>query len=148
MTTPDDTPKTDSAALAVGSDALLCNMSKQPMQPIGVDSNGYPRFKSNKIVEYLLENGGIDLNHLARVDFPQEDMEQFAQLIGYSLNGFSELGYVREETYRTAEAMSDHGMTEDEAKIAALEEMLEGVRKGLRDAATHVFQIHPGDLHA
>jgi len=31
-------------------------------------------------------------------DFSQEDREQFAQLIGYSLSGFGELSYVSDET--------------------------------------------------
>ena len=38
-----------------------------PMQPIEMDSDGTPRFKANEIVRYLLDNGGIDLNQIARV---------------------------------------------------------------------------------
>jgi len=39
------------------------------------------------------------------IGFPQEDREQFAQLIGYSLSGFGELDYVSDETYEVAERM-------------------------------------------
>lgn len=54
----------------------------QPMQPIYLDKHGAVRFKENAIVSYLLDKGGLTLNDLAKVEFPQEDREQFAQLIG------------------------------------------------------------------
>lgn len=69
--------------------------------PSGYD---YPRFRENKIVSFLLARGGFDLNDLAAMQFPAEDREQFAMLIGYSLGGFSELSYVSDETYMRAEA--------------------------------------------
>ena len=56
---------------------------KHPIQPLQQDKRGTLRFKENKIVQYLLENGPFDLNHLAVKDFPQEDREQFAQLIRF-----------------------------------------------------------------
>lgn len=69
-------------------------MSRNPMQPIEPNPHGTVRFKRNRIVEYLLDNGGIDMNKLATLPFSQDDRVQFAQLIGYSLSGFHELGYV------------------------------------------------------
>lgn len=75
---------------------------KHPIQPLALDEHGVLRFKQNKIVRYLLDNGGIDLNQIARLDFPDEDREQFAQLTGYSLSGFADLGYVSDETYDAA----------------------------------------------
>ena len=57
-----------------------------------LDQNGTVRFKRNAIVVHLLENGGIDMNAIARLPFDNRDREQFAQLIGYSVNGFGELG--------------------------------------------------------
>ena len=50
-----------------------------------------------------LDAGPFDLNKLASMPFDDEDREQFAQLIGYSLGGFSELDYVSDETYDRAE---------------------------------------------
>lgn len=73
-----------------------------PLQPIAVDEHGVIRFKANKIVCYLLDRGGITLNDLDALDFSVEDREQFAQLIGYSLSGFGDLGYVSDDTYETA----------------------------------------------
>lgn len=78
-----------------------------PVQPLVVDKSGITRFKMNAIVRHLLDNGGIDMNQIAMLDFEQNDREQFAQLIGYSLGGFSDLSYVRDETYELAAAQLD-----------------------------------------
>lgn len=120
---------------------------KHPIQPLGDDGKGVIRFKPNKIVQHLLDHGGIDMNQLALIDFPQEDREQFAQLIGYSLSGFSELSYVSNDIYSAAEAMSKaKGLSPDAARVKALEETLAEARKAIRNAATAVFRIHPDDL--
>lgn len=66
---------------------------KQPKQPCRVDANGVKRFKKNAIVRYLLDSGDIDMNDLANLPFSIEDRRQFAQLIGYSVNGYNELSY-------------------------------------------------------
>lgn len=68
-----------------------------PMQPIEDDGNDVVRFKGNAIVRHLLDHGGINLNNLAVLPFPREEWVQFAQLIGYSVSGFSELSYVHDE---------------------------------------------------
>jgi hypothetical protein len=78
---------------------------KQPMQPI-VIVDGVTRFHRNAIVEYLLDHGGIDLNQLACLPFSQEDREQFAQLIGYSVSGFGDLPYAKPETIATADKLA------------------------------------------
>lgn len=74
-----------------------------PVQPLILD-DGIIRFKRNAIVRYLLDAGPFNLNQLALMPFTDEDREQFAQLIGYSLSGFGELSYVSGETYARAEA--------------------------------------------
>jgi len=73
-----------------------------PIQPLMLDKDGVYRFKENAIVRFLLNNGGIDMNKLATLAFSANDREQFAQLIGYSLRGFSELSYVSDKTYKKA----------------------------------------------
>lgn len=117
-----------------------------PIQPLAQDERGTIRFKQNAIVRYLLDAGPFDMNHISMKSFSVEDQEQFAQLIGYSLSGFAELSYVRDETYGTAVKMNEAGQTEDQAQIAHLEEVLERVRSGLRIATPAVFRIHPDDL--
>lgn len=78
-------------------------MSKptHPVQPL-VEVDGVVRFKENAIVRTLLDAGPLDMNRIAAMAFSQEDHEQFAQLIGYSLSGFAELSYVRDRTYDRA----------------------------------------------
>ncbi len=70
--------------------------------------NGVTRFKQNAIVKFLLEAGPYDMNQLAKMPFTNEDREQFAQLIGYSLSGFSELSYVSDDTYDRAQSQVVH----------------------------------------
>jgi len=77
-------------------------MIEHPLQPLEKDEQGILRFKQNKIVRFLLDAGPFDLNQIACMPFDQEDREQFAQLIGYSLSGFGELNYVSDETYTKA----------------------------------------------
>ena len=67
--------------------------NRHPQQPLEMVQD-VVRFKKNKIVEYLLDNGGMDMNHLAIQDFSDEDRRQFAQLIGYSVSGYGDLNYV------------------------------------------------------
>lgn len=68
---------------------------KHPMQPIYRDRFGTPRFKENKIVRFLLDAGPFDMNILATMDFTNADRSQFAQLIGYSVDGYRDLDYTR-----------------------------------------------------
>lgn len=65
----------------------------QPMQPIYIDNHGVARFKENAIVRALLDTGKLNLNDIALLPFSDEDREQLAQLIGYSVSGFGELNY-------------------------------------------------------
>jgi len=117
-----------------------------PIQPITKDSQGVLRFKRNAIVAHLLDNGGIDLNDLARLDFSKDDRQQFAQLIGYSLSGYGELSYVDDEVYTTAQIMTEQGISEDAARIQYLEGELIALRSALREPMARLFEIHPDDL--
>lgn len=74
-----------------------------PMQPVVWDSHGVIRFKANAIVQYLLDAGPFDMNHLAVMPFSDADREQFAQLIGYSVSGIGDLHYVRRSFIRRAD---------------------------------------------
>ena len=80
---------------------------KHPMQPVVWDKD-IIRFKKNAIVSYLLDlctiKGIADMNSLALIPFEQEDREQFAQLIGYSVSGAGDLGYVSEKLIARADA--------------------------------------------
>lgn len=124
--------------------------TKHPIQPLEKDKHGTLRFKENKIVNWMLEQGRngnkFDLNTIAIQNFSLDDMRQFNQLIGYSLTGYGELSFVDDETYETAEKMHNEGKTEKDARIEYLEETLDAVRKGLKEIVPCVFRIHPDDL--
>ncbi|MGV5157896.1 hypothetical protein [Pseudomonas aeruginosa] len=67
-----------------------------PMQPLVKDAHGVARFKANKIVNHLLDYAserGCGMTELAKLQFPDEDYMQFAQLIGYS-----DLSYVSDDS--------------------------------------------------
>lgn len=76
--------------------------NKQPLQPLYKTETGSIRFKENAIVRFLLDAGPFSMNTLAAMPFSNDDREQFAQLIGYSLWGFGELSYVSDKTYNRA----------------------------------------------
>ena len=121
-------------------------MSKHPIQPLYTDNSGTIRFKENKIVTFLLDAGPFDLNQLALMNFTQEDREQFAQLIGYSLSGFGELSYVSSDTYDTAEMMKEEDISELEARANSLQGKLNQVRETLSEIVPLLFKIHSDDL--
>lgn len=128
--------------------------TKHPIQPLAPDAQGTLRFKENAIVRHLqdwAEARGLGMNELACMSFSNEDRQQFAQLIGYSLTGYGSLHtYVDDLAYSTAAAMAD-GMDERDARIWALEEKLSELRaaiNSLRRPVAELFEMHPDDLAA
>ena len=119
---------------------------KQPIQPLYTDDRGVLRFQPNAIVRYLLDFGGIDMNRLAVLPFNQEDQEQFAMLIGYSLSGFGDLSYASTATYETAERMAEDQQDEQTARLAYLENELQTLKFKLREPMAQLFGVHPDDL--
>jgi hypothetical protein len=110
-------------------------MADHPLQPLEQDKYKVIRFKDNKIVQYVLDNGGVDLNQITRVSseegFSRDDRIQFAQLIGYSVNGFGELSYVTDRAYERAATMEE-GLKNGEKidKLMFIDSVQEMVRKG------------------
>ena len=122
----------------------------QPMQPVVKGNRGELRFRENAIVRYIVDHaadvihpgapaidpntgkpyhqGRLDLGKLMAMDFPQEDREQFAQLMGYSIVGYHELSYVSDESC---------------AQASILAEQLEAGAGGCRDAGC---AVHGGPL--
>ena len=122
---------------------------KFPTQPILKDSNGHLRFVGNKIVAHLLQvskSHDCGLHELSCMNhFSIEDWRQFAQLIGYSLSGYSELGYVDDAAYNEAVSASKNKDPRD-SKIAYLEGELKALRKGLIGPMARLFEKHPDDF--
>jgi len=85
-------------------------MTKLPMQPLHRDNHGTIRFVENRIVRDLLdkatEAGLMDMNSICidahKGKYTDQEQMQFAQLIGYSLGGFSELNYSSQEVIDAA----------------------------------------------
>lgn len=122
---------------------------KNPIQPLAMDSHNVLRFKKNAIVDHMLnvcQKHGCSLNDLACMEFSNDDRSQLAQLIGYSLSGYGELGYVGNDAYCVAEKMAKENKSEVEARIEYLEEELAEVRKSLCEPVARLFGIHPDDL--
>ena len=100
----------------------------QPMQPVIKDEGGILRFRENAIIRYIVDHAGdvvhpgapaidprtgrpyhqgrLDLGKLMTMDFPQEDREQFAQLMGYAISGYHELSYVSDASAAQASALA------------------------------------------
>lgn len=76
---------------------LVDNM-KHPMQPIGFAEGNVVRFKANKVIQWLFDTGKLDLNAMAMQNFSKQDTEQIAQLLGYSVCGYSDLSYATKKS--------------------------------------------------
>jgi hypothetical protein len=75
------------------------------MREVVLDSAGVARFKANAIVDWLFETGRINLNDIAiqRDKFPVEDVEEFWQMLGYSVSGYGDLSFAQPETVEQAD---------------------------------------------
>lgn len=120
-------------------------MSLHPIQPLE-EIKGQLRFKQNAIVRHLLDNGGIDMNQIACLDFSREDREQFAQLIGYSFSGASELSYFSDEVLVAAEEAHSNGSNSADIRAQALEDKLSLFKQTMREPVAVLFGMHPEDL--
>jgi hypothetical protein len=86
---------------------------RYPLQPIGIDDYGTVRFRANGIVRFLLDAGPFDMNQIAVLPgITNEEREQFAQLIGYSVSGFNELSYVSDEACDEANRAAEAALEE------------------------------------
>jgi hypothetical protein len=92
---------------------------KLPIQPLYSDGQGVTRFMENGIVRWLIDwssDRGMSMNDLARMRFGNEERQQFAQLIGYSLSGYSGLPYVTNEAFDEAAKAEVVMLDEESAK--------------------------------
>lgn len=126
--------------------ALQDNL-KNPLQPLFEDESGTLRFKANGIVEYLVRTGKANLNEIACMDFTEEDRQQFSQLHGYSLGGFSDLSSTTDEVYYAAVKMHENPeLSSLQARYDVLEEQLRNLKDALKGPIAELYGIHPEDL--
>lgn len=83
---------------------------KLPMQPLVLTDSGVIRFMENKIVSDLYDfavERGFGMNQIVisalKGKYTKDEQMQFAQLIGYSFDGYSTLSYVSDESCDEAE---------------------------------------------
>jgi hypothetical protein len=120
------------------------------MQKVFVDDHATQRFTPNQIVVAMLDAArrvGFDLNAIAHMPFSREDRQQFAQLLGYSLSGYSELPYVDDVAMEAVDAIvDDPKLSYDEAVAKSATDKLNSFRDNARVAIAALYEIHPDDL--
>ena len=124
----------------------MSNDTEYPMQPIYLDKDQRPRFEKNPIVDMLCEKHG--LNDIAwwwfENNVEQRYIEQFYQLIGYSVSGYGTLSQVSDESYyRATEVAADIGIEEKDAllvEVDALKDELEKKKAELEHIKSHFLQ--------
>jgi hypothetical protein len=88
----------------------MTNLPPHPDQPIYIPSDTTddrrPRFRANKIVEFLLRAGPFDLNQLSMMPWDPEDYTHLMQLIGYSVDGYGELSTSPSDRVKRADAIA------------------------------------------
>ena len=78
-----------------------------PTQPVVLDEDGRARCKVNAVVRHLYnftKTRGLNLNDIAELPFTKEDMTQFMQLLGYTVDGLAELSFVETNIVRKLDA--------------------------------------------
>jgi len=125
-------------------------MNKHPLQNVRTDEQRVTRFVCNEAVRYLLDKGGIDMNALwvayHKGHFGEADLQQFYQLIGYSLDGYSEIEWSNRDSITAADEMAASGCDGQTAKIRSLQTSLSALRNGLRGPIADLYGIHEDDL--
>jgi hypothetical protein len=121
-----------------------------PMQPVAKDADGNPRFLENRLVRHLLDvstSKGFGLNQLALVEASPDERAQFAELIGYSLQGYAELSYVSDERVEAANAMAENpGANADRLMAQRALDRLRVFRESIREPIAALFGVHLDDL--
>lgn len=124
-------------------------MTEHPMQEIVTDAYGQRRFRENAIVHHLLAlagQHGCELNKLERMSFSSEDKRQFAQLIGYTLDGYRELPYVDSISYQVACRANEGSVAPAYERLVAVEDALRSARAGMREGLAALYDRHPDDF--
>lgn len=119
---------------------------RMPIQPIAKDERGTYRFVKNRIVEMLLEEGPFDMNRIAvqmiERGWTENEYFQFAQLIGYSVNGIPYPDLLSE-----SEVQDEHANIERwGGRVDQLTQMLEGAKAELIEPLARLYDVHPTAL--
>jgi hypothetical protein len=97
---------------------------KHPRQPIGLDTEHVARFKTNKLIRWMLKQGEegkkFDLNTIGRVaasgrEFSWDDCVQVWQQLGYSVSGFGELSFVPKDEVDACDRIAEELLAKEKA---------------------------------
>ena len=88
---------------------------EQGEQPLVLDDDGVIRFRENRIMRLLLDGGPFSLEQIALMAFTDQERQQLAQLIGYSVSGYGDLSYADDEATTRADSAVDIFIAEQEA---------------------------------
>ncbi len=82
-----------------------------PMQPIYLASDSVIRFRHNPLVtciQRFAASKGFGLDELKKhlPSATDDDWQQLAQLLGYSVSGFGDLSYANPDTVQKADAIA------------------------------------------
>jgi len=120
---------------------------KYPIQPIVKDLSGVWIFKVNRIVRMLLDtHPAMDMNTIGSIPFTDDERQQFAQLLGYSLNGYGELPYVDDNAYNRAMALVMALVENDQSgnnteRIALVEKEVESIKEKLQEILNLSYKL-------
>jgi hypothetical protein len=102
---------------------LRAENERLSVQPIVTDERGVRRFRGNALVRALYDCAtarGFGLNELAEMQIgTPEEWQQLAQLLGYSLSGYSELPYVDDAAWARVEVEAARSEPESQTKDSA-----------------------------
>ncbi len=121
------------------------NPFRFPIQPLETDKHGILRFRENKCVVALMKQvealGGSWSECLYADGVETADRVQFAQLHGYSLSGFGDLGHVPETDLQAAREMHEAGKSELQARHEVLERQLNTLKNLMRPAVSELYGV-------
>jgi hypothetical protein len=121
---------------------------KHPLQHTKKDKDGTLRFVQNEVVKLILKAKKIDLNEIVDLvnahdsKVTPDDMEQFYQLIGYSVNNAP----IRDELKKAATEHHKNGTIPAETRANLAEARLQSVKDYLREGIAELYGIHPSNL--
>jgi hypothetical protein len=121
---------------------------KHPLQHTKRDKDGTLRFVQNDVLKLILKVKKIDANEIAEIvnaapsAATVEDMEQFYQLIGYSVEGAP----IRDELKLAAKREHNAGIPPAETRANVAEARLQSIRSKLLEGVADLYGIHPSAL--
>lgn len=119
--------------------------SKKRMQPIVLNEKGVPQFQPNEAINRLFDAHAVYAATLLEAeDFSEDDRQQFAQLIGYTVQAYCKLPFASAEV--AAEAQRKGALLVRAAAEAARLKRFREDRAAMPERNAHLFDLHKSGL--